>query len=248
MTEDEEVRDDIEVYVGSQHHTFSSYNLCGDDIPFYLLYNDDDLEDDDECKEETARDDAGQVVLRGYVQVISADFRETIAAKFFRPPKPKRSARYARQFTHRIQQPDKPPIDDEREVPAPRKKFSVHKYPASIVNNVATALKNKIQPVKGIRNAGLEYNNSTRGHWARMKYVCMLMVEEDYQVQRLLIAPHKGDTSLCSLGSDKTVGDILNSMGKTLKDAMNLAENEKDGDDEAGWIPTDEQMSLFVCV
>lgn len=247
MTEDEEVREDVEVFVASQHHNFSSYNPCGDDIPFHLLYNDDDLQEDDECKDETARDDAGEVVLRGIVQVISADFREAVAAKFFRRPKPKRSARYGRQFTHRIHQPNKPPIDIEREVPTPRKKYSMLKYPASVVNNLATALKNKIPPAQGIRAAGLEYNNSTRGHWARMKYVCMMMVQEAYQLQRLFIAPHKGDTSLCSLGSDATVGDILNSMGKTLKDALELADNEKDGDKEA-WIPTDEDMRLFVCV
>ena len=220
MTEDEQVRPDVQVFVASQHHNFSSYHPCGDDIPFHLLYNDDDLEYDDECKQETARDDAGEVVLRGVVQVISAEFRECVAANFFRPPKPKRSARYARPFTSRIQQPNKPQIDIEREVRTPRKKSSMLELPASIVNSVATALKNKIQPAQGIRNAGLEYNNSTRGQWARMKFVCMLMVEEDYQVQRLLIAPHKGDTSLCSLGSDKTVGDILNSMDKTLRDAF----------------------------
>lgn len=52
--------------------------------------------------------------------------------------------------------------------------------------------------------------------------------------------------SLCALGDDQTVGDILNSMGKTVKDAVELGK-QKDGDSK-GWIPTDEEMRLFVCV
>ena len=244
-TEDEEVRRDVQVFVASQHHRFSSYNLCDDDIPFHYLYNDDDLESDDECKEETVLEDKGQVVLRGIIQVMSSNFREFIAEQFLRPPKPKRSARCSRTFTHRIQQ-NKPPSDVEREV-SKKKKSSILEYPASIVNSVATALKNGISPAQGIRGAGLEYNNSTRGHWGRVKYVCMLMVQEDYRLQRLLIAPRKGDTFLCSLGDDKTVGDILNSMGKTIRDAMALAANEKD-EDGGTWIPADEEMRFFVCV
>ena len=59
-------------------------------------------------------------------------------------------------------------------------------YPANIVNSVATAHKNRIPPVQGIRDAGYEYNHSTRGHWARLKCVCMMMVQEDYQLRRLL--------------------------------------------------------------
>lgn len=188
------MRRDIEVFVGTQNHNFSSFNLCVDDIPFHLLYNDDDLDDNDECKEETARDDEGQVVLRGIVHMISADLREAIAAKFFRPPKPKRSARHARQSTHRIQQPNEPPSEFEREVSKPRKTTPLMQHPANIVNAVATGYKNRIRPSQAIREAGYEYNNSTKGLWSRLKCVCMLIAEEEYQLQRLLIVPHKGDT------------------------------------------------------
>lgn len=142
------------------------------------MYNKDNFVDEDEDD-----DDPDEVVLRANIQLISADFRARVAQKFFRIPKSRRSNRSGRSPAHHA-----PMQEPENDVPK-RVRGAIKEYPAHIVRHVMQSFKTGVKPFESIRLAGYEYNGSTKGHWTRLKWVGLMVLEEQHQMTSLLITP-----------------------------------------------------------